>query len=263
VHSGAVFYAAIAGVCLFISGLISGYYDNYAAYNRIPERILQLGWPRRLFGEERMRGWRPTSATTSARSPATCGSASCSAARRSSACSSDCRSTSAMSLSRRLFGIAFVGLDFTPDPWLFAWAVLGVATIGFMNLTVSFALALNVALRSRQVAESQWKILARSVLAHLRRQPRDFSCRRTCACRSCTYRCTCTCTYRRCSCPAEDGLAKAGRYGHCCRNRESAVCTHRVRGARCNAGEAKPRGPLSHGPVGGVLHCREGRFPGS
>jgi hypothetical protein len=41
-HSGALFYAAIAGVCLFISGLISGYYDNYAAYNRVPERILQL-----------------------------------------------------------------------------------------------------------------------------------------------------------------------------------------------------------------------------
>ena len=55
IHSGAVFYAAMAGVCLFISGLISGYFDNYAAYNRIPERILQLGWPKRLFGEARMR----------------------------------------------------------------------------------------------------------------------------------------------------------------------------------------------------------------
>ena len=54
IHSGAVFYAAIAGVCLFLSGLISGYYDNYAAYNRVPERILQLGWPKRLFGEARM-----------------------------------------------------------------------------------------------------------------------------------------------------------------------------------------------------------------
>lgn len=55
IYSGAVFYAAIAGVCLFLAGLINGYFDNYAAYNRIPERILQLEWPKRLFGEYRMR----------------------------------------------------------------------------------------------------------------------------------------------------------------------------------------------------------------
>ena len=55
IASGAVFYAAIAGVCLFLAGLINGYFDNYAAYNRVPERILQLDWPKRLFGEYRMR----------------------------------------------------------------------------------------------------------------------------------------------------------------------------------------------------------------
>jgi site-specific recombinase len=79
-----------------------------------------------------------------------------------------------VAFSSAFVGIAFVGLDFSPDFWLFGWAALGVAMIGFMNLTVSFALALNVALRSRQVSDSQWKTLARSVVAHLRRQPRDF-----------------------------------------------------------------------------------------
>ncbi|NTV12159.1 MAG: site-specific recombinase, partial [Zoogloea sp.] len=55
--SGSLFYAAVAGVCLFLSGLIAGYYDNLAAYNRIPQRLLQLRWPRRVFGDERMRGF--------------------------------------------------------------------------------------------------------------------------------------------------------------------------------------------------------------
>jgi site-specific recombinase len=175
VHSGAVFYAAIAGVCLFISGLISGYYDNYAAYNRIPERILQLGWPRRLFGEARMRR---VAAYIGDNLGALAGNllfgfllggtTLLRPARRPADRHPPCRLLVGFRRHR------FVGLDFTPDPWLFAWAVLGVATIGVMNLAVSFALALNVALRSRQVSESQWKILARSVLAHLRRQPRDF-----------------------------------------------------------------------------------------
>ncbi len=53
-RSGALFFSAVAGVCLFLSGLIAGYYDNLSAYNRIPERLLQLRWPRRLLGEARM-----------------------------------------------------------------------------------------------------------------------------------------------------------------------------------------------------------------
>src|SRR5690606_3348829 len=36
--SGAILFAAIAGICLFLSGLIAGYYDNLSAYGRIPER---------------------------------------------------------------------------------------------------------------------------------------------------------------------------------------------------------------------------------
>jgi site-specific recombinase len=175
VHSGAVFYAAIAGVCLFISGLISGYYDNYAAYNRIPERILQLGWPRRLFGEERMRR---VAAYIGDNLGALAGNlwfgfllGGTTLFGQLVGLPIDIRH---VAFSSAFVGIAFVGLDFAPDQWLFAWAVLGVAAIGFMNLTVSFALALNVALRSRGVTDSQWKILARAVLAHLLRRPRDF-----------------------------------------------------------------------------------------
>ncbi len=38
-HSGALFFAAVAGVGLFLSGLVSGYFDNKARYHRLSSRI--------------------------------------------------------------------------------------------------------------------------------------------------------------------------------------------------------------------------------
>jgi len=175
IRSGAVFYAAIAGICLFFAGLISGYYDNYAAYHRVPERILQLSWPKRLFGEQRMR--------------------------RISAYIGDNLGSLAGNLffgfllggatifgvlfglpidirhvafASAFLGIAFVGLDFAPDTWLFLWAALGVLAISFVNLTVSFGLALNVALRARQISGAHWRLIIGSLLRHLLHHPRDF-----------------------------------------------------------------------------------------
>jgi site-specific recombinase len=53
-RSAALFYAAVAGVGLFLSGIVSGYYDNKTVYQRIPERLLLLRLPPRLLG---LRAW--------------------------------------------------------------------------------------------------------------------------------------------------------------------------------------------------------------
>ncbi len=53
-------------------------------------------------------------------------------------------------------------------------AIVGVAAIGFVNLSVSFALALNIALRSRQVSDTPWRMIAGAVLKCLWRNPREF-----------------------------------------------------------------------------------------
>jgi len=37
-----VFYAAIAGVCLFLSGVISGYCDNLSVFHRLPRRVARM-----------------------------------------------------------------------------------------------------------------------------------------------------------------------------------------------------------------------------
>lgn len=59
---------------------------------------------------------------------------------------------------QRSSAFAFVGLDGAPNLWLVLWAATGVAAIGLICPSVSFALALNVALRSRHVSRmSPWR----------------------------------------------------------------------------------------------------------
>jgi len=184
-ESGAVFYAAIAGVCLFLAGLISGYFDNYAAYNRIPQRLLQLNWPRRLFGEARMQR---VAAYIGDNLGALAGNLLFGFLLGGTTVIGvlfglplDIRH---VAFSSAFIGISTVGGAFAsptelaaaliPDAWALLWAVLGVAAIGATNLLVSFALALNVALRARKVSDAQWRHLAGSLLRHLFRRPRDF-----------------------------------------------------------------------------------------
>ena len=54
IHSLAILHAAIAGVFLFLAGLISGYYDNKAAYSNSTARLKQLNWLARLLGKARL-----------------------------------------------------------------------------------------------------------------------------------------------------------------------------------------------------------------
>ena len=175
VGSGALFYASIAGVCLFLSGLISGYFDNYAAYNRIPERILQLEWPKRLIGEYRLRR---VSVYIGDNLGALAGNFIFGFLLGGTAIFGvlfglpiDIRH---VTFASAFVGIAIVSLDFAMSLMMILRAMLDVAAIGFINLTVSFALALNVALRARRVAKTPWRMLAGATLRHLMQDPRDF-----------------------------------------------------------------------------------------
>lgn len=174
-RSGAIVYAAIAGVCLFLAGLISGYYDNLAAYNRIPQRLRShrlLIW---LLGERRL-------------------------ARVANYIEEHLGALAGnfffgfllggVTALGVLFGlpldirhIAFSSAHFGYAsqvlagglPWQeFAWTGLGLALIGMTNLLVSFSLSLWVACRARQVTFAQSGILLRAMFGLLRRRPRDF-----------------------------------------------------------------------------------------
>ena len=174
-HSLALPHAAVAGVFLFLSGLISGYYDNKAAYNQIPERLRQLGWLRRLLGEARL--WRMTTYIGN-NLGALAGNfffgimlGSAGILGQFFGLPIDIRH---ITFSSANFIFALVGADGVLSNEQWALSLTGIALIGLTNLGVSFSLALGVALRSRRISFSHGRSLLWRVLKRFARRPRDF-----------------------------------------------------------------------------------------
>lgn len=175
IDSLAVLHAGIAGVCLFLSGLIAGYYDNKAAFNDIAARLYQLRWLRRLLGE---RATRRFTLYIGDNLGALAGNFFFGVMLGSMGTLGfifglplDIRHVTFASAN---FAFALVSLDYQLTPYQWAMSLLGIALIGITNLAVSFALALAVALRSRRVSFGRGRELALLLLKRLWFTPRDF-----------------------------------------------------------------------------------------
>ncbi|WP_373974396.1 site-specific recombinase [Chitinibacter sp. SCUT-21] len=144
-------HAAIAGVCLFLAGLISGYYDNKALYNRIPERIAALPMLRKIIGDYRAQ---KVGQYIEHNLGALAGNfyfgfmlGSIGTIGILLGLPVDIRH---ITFSAANLSYAFAGNGFEMPLMAIGWAFLGVALIGATNLITSFVLALWVALRSRK-----------------------------------------------------------------------------------------------------------------
>ena len=175
IHSGAIAYAAIAGICLFLSGLVAGYYDNLGAYNKIPQRLMQLNWLRRLMGgmlQRRLVNYVENNLGALAGNfYFGCMLGGVTAVGVLFGLPLDIRH---IAFSSAYVGYALVAFDFHMAWNTLAWSVAGVAAIGLTNLAVSFTLALSIALRARQVSFEQWGLLVSSLMRRLVRHPREF-----------------------------------------------------------------------------------------
>ncbi|MFO1364455.1 MAG: site-specific recombinase [Burkholderiales bacterium] len=149
-RSLALLHAAVAGVWLFVSGLISGWVDNWTVYERVPERIARLGWLRALLGVRRAQAF---AGYVGRNLGGIAGNflfgvmlGSTGAVAALFGLPIDIRH---IAFAAANLGYALVALGFAL-PWPeIAWCALGVALIGMVNLGVSFALALWMALRAR------------------------------------------------------------------------------------------------------------------
>lgn len=174
-HSLALFHAAIAGVCLFLSGLISGYYDNKAVYNRIPERLRQRKSLQKLLGEERLgrfTGYIENNLGALAGnfyfgimlgSMGTLGLIL--------GLPLDIRH---ITFSSAYFGFALVGSGHDIPLHTLLLSIYGLIGIGLTNLFVSFGLALLVALKSRRVHNRQWLPLLGMIWKRFLKNPLRF-----------------------------------------------------------------------------------------
>lgn len=173
--SGAVFYAGIAGICLFLSGLIAGYHDNLAVYNKIPQRLRAVKWLQRILGVSRLERVahyvEHNLGSLAGNFYFGCLLGGMSAIGVLFGLPFDIRH---IAFSSAFVGFATFSLDFMLTWQLVTYAALGLMLIAFMNLTVSFGLALYVAMKSRKIRFKQWRALLSQLASRLNQHPAEF-----------------------------------------------------------------------------------------
>lgn len=174
-QSPALFHAAIAGVWLFVAGLIAGYVDNLAAYERFGDRVRRLRWLHRLLGSERrdrFAGWLEDNlGGITGNFLFGCMLGSTGFIGHILGLPLDIRH---VTFAAANLSIAFVGSDFAVPLAVLALAFAGVLLIALVNVTVSFSLALLVALRARgQRVDNAPQLLA-AIGRRFRQSPAAF-----------------------------------------------------------------------------------------
>ncbi|HZH03477.1 MAG TPA: site-specific recombinase [Myxococcaceae bacterium] len=174
--SGTVFFAALTGVFLWVSSTAAGWLENWAVYRKLPEAIAGHRGLRRLMGVEQAdRTGRWLSRSISGFGGNVTLGFILGMARPVSmffGLPIDVRHVTLSTAALVLAGCA-VGRHgvLTAE---FGWAVAGIAIIGLLNFGVSFALALAVAMRARDVRGSAWFFLTKAVARRFRKAPWEF-----------------------------------------------------------------------------------------
>lgn len=174
VTSLALYYGGLTGVCLFISGIISGYMDNKVIYSNVNTRLKEHTGLKKLLGNNQGRvsdflvhnlggimgyialGFMLGYSTLIG---------------QFFGIPFDTRHVT-ISTAYYGFGVNAFGNQLTAQTWI--WTSLGIAGIGFFNFLVSFSLAFYVAVRSRNVRFSQLPYVGRLIGQYLVRYPLDF-----------------------------------------------------------------------------------------
>jgi site-specific recombinase len=174
-RSAALPHATIAGVWLFASGILAGYFDNAAVYHHLPERIAEAPWIRRLLG-----------ARLAARLGRFMGHGLGALAGNTAfglllgytaffgvilGLPIDIRH---VSFSSANLAIGLHALDFDVSARSLAAMVLGLGLVGVVNLVVSFSLSLVLAFHSRQATFGDAGALTLCVARRFARRPVDF-----------------------------------------------------------------------------------------
>lgn len=174
-RSLAIPHAAIAGVFLFLSGLISGSVANRTIHLRIPERIAQHPVLKLTMSEK----WRERLAAGYSRHAGGIISNFWFGVFMGSIGTIGIIFGLPLDIRHITFaagnmGLGMVGADWQVDKWTIITAVLGIALIGLFNFLVSFGLSLSLALRSRKIPFTDVFAILGSVWERLRQEPMSF-----------------------------------------------------------------------------------------
>lgn len=175
IHSLAIFHAAIAGVFLFLSGIISGSVANRDKHFQIYYRIQEHPWLKRTFGKESTmkiaklyeKKWAGVISNfwfgVFMGSTATIG--------LFFGLNLDIRH---ITFASGNLALGLYGAHFSVDFWMIFWGIFGIGIIGLVNFLVSFSLSLGLAFRSRNIPLSELKIICASIWQHFKEKPMSF-----------------------------------------------------------------------------------------
>ena len=175
IHSAAIFHAAIAGVFLFLSGIISGSVANRDKHGQVYFRIQEHPFLKRTLGkkrtlklanlyEKRWAGiisnfWFGVFMGSTAIIGLFLG------------LNLDIRHITFVSgnLALGLYGANHI----VSNSMLF-WGIFGIGVIGLVNFLVSFSLSLGLAFRSRDISIFELRFVTGAIWKHFKRKPISF-----------------------------------------------------------------------------------------
>lgn len=173
--TGSLFYAALAGILLMSSGLIAGYYDNLVVYGRIPDRIQQHPFLKKVFSTKQLVS---LSAYLQKNAGILSGNiflgfflGTAPLLGRFFGLPIDVRH---VTLSTGNFGLALQCIQENLPAELLIEISISLLLMGFINLLVSFGLAIYVAVRSRSLNVSLMRNIIKAITFYFSVNPFEF-----------------------------------------------------------------------------------------
>ena len=175
IHSLAIFHAAIAGLFLFLSGIISGVISNRDRYNSVYYRIQEHPLLKKTFGKKRtlkFSSWyekRWAGVVSNFWFGIFMGSTA--SVGMFLGLNLDIRH---ISFASGNLALALYGSGFHVTNSMLFWGIFGVGMIGFVNFSVSFGLSLGLAFRSRAISIFELRFVTSAIWSHFKHKPMSF-----------------------------------------------------------------------------------------
>ncbi|HEY4056357.1 MAG TPA: hypothetical protein VGM39_07100 [Kofleriaceae bacterium] len=159
--SWTIVYAAITGVILWMSSLFAGWFENWVVYRRLPEAIENPKHARFLENEAAGLGGSVALGVLLGMLPPLF---------KFMGLGLEVRhvTLSAGSLAFAISSLGFANMH------AILWASIGIVVVGILNFGVSFALALVVAMRARDVPRAERRALPLVVFKYFTKHPLEF-----------------------------------------------------------------------------------------
>ena len=175
IHSLAIFHAAIAGVFLFLSGIISGSVSNRDKHNQVYFRITEHPFLKRNFGKSRTiklaKLYEKKGAGIISNFWFGVFMGSTASIGLFLGLNLDVRH---ITFASGNLALALYGANYEVNSWMLFWGIFGIGIIGLVNFIVSFSLSLGLAFRSRAISLFELRFVAASIWIHFKSKPVSF-----------------------------------------------------------------------------------------